>query len=206
MRYTMYYEENDTIDDEKYDLLKQRLLLEQPKKKFESYTIKKQRFVGGEEGAPDYFLCIKNDDDSQIYMEKKYKQNGIFYKKCEKMTREECEKLLKGDIEWMKNHKKLLFADFYLQSTLNYLSPGPMTIYEREMMKCKREGYVTFCKRIVRAAGSSTDIFTEDYIPISCLPEEKVRVTYKKEITLPNMVLGMLQMGDEPADEFAFAF
>ena len=46
MRYTMYYEENDTIDDEKYDLLKQRLLLEQPKKKFESYTIKKQRFVG----------------------------------------------------------------------------------------------------------------------------------------------------------------
>ena len=59
---------------------------------------------------------------------------------------------------------------------------------------------------LVRAAGSSTDIFTEDYIPISCLPEEKVRVTYKKEITLPNMVLGMLQMGDEPADEFAFAF
>lgn len=206
MRYTMYYEENDTIDEDKYDLLKQRLLLEQPKKKFESYTLKKQQFSGGEEGAPNYYLCIKNEDDSQIYLEKKYTQNGIKYKKCEKLSRKECERLQKGDIEWMKNHKKLLFADFYLQSTLNYLSPGPITIYEREMMKCKREGYVTFCKSIVRAAGNSADIFDNDYVPISCLAEGRIRVNYKKEITLPSMVLAMMQMGDEPEDEFAFAF
>lgn len=41
-------------------------------------------------------------------------QNGLYFKKCAKLSREESEKLLNGDLEWMKNHRKELLADFYL--------------------------------------------------------------------------------------------
>ena len=51
------------------------------------------------------------------------------------------------DIEWMKDSKEALFQDFYLQATLNHLSPGNVIEYQKERLKCK-EGYVAFVKKV----------------------------------------------------------
>ena len=45
MRYTTYYEENETVRKDKYEQMKQAALTGQPKKKIEKYSLKKLRFM-----------------------------------------------------------------------------------------------------------------------------------------------------------------
>jgi len=208
MKYTMYYKECNMITTEKYELMKQNILEEQNKKKFDNYTLRKLQFIGlsNLETSPNYSLCIKDLDDTKIYLEKKYTQNDINYKKCMALTREECQKILDGDILWLKNHKKELLADFYRQTTLNCLRPGHLTDYKCELIKCKKEGYVKFLKKINRAVGTENGLFDKPDMTISCLNEGRVLVTYKKEITLPDMINNMLQNQEEQTEDLAFAF
>lgn len=207
MKYAMYQEESSIVTNEKYEQMKNSVLKENPKRTLEEFQLRKLQFIGSESDAvPNFFLCVKNQDENQIYLEKKYIQNRIFYKKCTKLTREEYERIYRGDLEWMRNHRNALLADFYLQVTLNHLRPGYLTESRREMMHCKKEGYVTFIKKIERAAGSRAGLFDEPYMLISCLDEEKVKVTYKKVVTLPVVISSMLQSGEETGEDLAFVF
>lgn len=206
MKYTMYREESSTVTSEKYDQMKQTLLQEPSRKKSEEFQLRKLQFLGnGEDSIPNFFLCVKNQDKDQIYLEKKYIQNRIYYKRCTKVTMEEYEKIYAGELEWMKGHKNPLLADFYLQVTLNHLCPGYLTQTEREMIPCKG-GYVTFLKNIERAAGSKIGLFDEPYTWFTCLNEGKVLVNYKKIVTLPGVISNMLQSGDEMSEDLGFVF
>jgi hypothetical protein len=208
MRYVTYYEECNTLTADRYQQAKQMILAEEPKKKLEKYTLRKLQFIGNssQKAIPNYYLCLRDKDENQIYLEKKYIQGGIYYKRCLKLSKEECSRILMGDLEWMKNHKKALLAEFYLQVTLNHLSPGYMTEYEREMVHCKKEGYVTFFKSIKRAVGTTNHLFEDPEFFISCLDHGKVLVTYKKAAKLPDVISSMIQVPEEPAEDYLFAY
>ena len=149
MQYTMYYEEQQKIDYDEYGRLKQQLLQKEENQKFEKYTLRKLKFRGDEsnDAVPHYYLCVKNQDEDAIYLEKKYMQMHIWHRACAKLNRTDCDRILRGDIEWMKDSKEALFQDFYLQATLNHLSPGNVIEYQKERLKCK-EGYVAFVKKV----------------------------------------------------------
>ena len=52
---------------------------------------------------------------NKLYLEKKYQQNGIYFKCCEELTEAQCKNILNGNVEWMKTDKKSLFREFYFQ-------------------------------------------------------------------------------------------
>lgn len=205
MRYTTYREEREQLATDRYDEMKEAIQRACPKQRFEEYTVRKLQFAGASqaESIPDFYLCIKNNDDNRIYLEKKFTQGGLKYRACVKLTREECERILSSDIEWMKAHKKLLLRDFYLQITLNNLSPAYLTEYIGECGK-GREGYVTFYKKIMRGAGIMHNLFAEPEIWISCLEDGKVQAVYKKKEILPG-ILSSIYGEEEPSGELAFA-
>lgn len=82
MQYTMYYEEQQKIDYDEYGKLKQQLLQKEENQKFEKYTLRKLKFRGdvSNEAVPHYYLCVKNQDEDAIYLEKKYMQMHIWQK------------------------------------------------------------------------------------------------------------------------------
>lgn len=207
MNYTTYYEQSESISEERYGELK-GILEAEAKRKFSAFHLRKLEFRGAADrkAAAHFYLCVKNQDEKEIYLEKKFQQNGIYFKKCAKLTREECDRILSGDIEWMKNHKKALFTDFYRQVSLNHLSPGRITDYEREMLKCRKEGYVTFTRKIERAVGHPKSMFENPQFAISCLDEGKVLVSYKKEAILPAVLVSIMQLQEDKERELAYAF
>ena len=77
------------------------------------YTAK-LKFRGDEsnDAVPHYYLCVKNQDEDAIYLEKKYMQMHIWHRACAKLNRTDCDRILRGDIEWMKDSKEALFQDF----------------------------------------------------------------------------------------------
>ena len=172
MQYTMYYEEQQKIDYDEYGRLKQQLLQKEENQKFEKYTLRKLKFRGdvSNEAVPHYYLCVKNQDEDAIYLEKKYMQMHIWHRACAKLSRTDCDRNLRGDIEWMKDSKEALFQDFYLQATLNHLSPGNVIEYQKERLKCK-EGYVAFDKKVRCVVGGWGNLFWPEAMTIQCLEE-----------------------------------
>lgn len=206
MKYMTYYEQRNTITVGKYQQMRQNMMANEQQYQMERYTLRKLKFIGNESqtARADYSLCIKNEDEEKIFLEKRYIQNGMHFKSSLRISKGECEKILEGDLEWMKGHKRDLLADFYLQITLNHLSPGYLTEYERERIHCKKGNYMIFCRKINRAVGITNRLFEDPEIVIPCLDEGKVLVTYKRMVKLP-MIYGRLFTGaEEQPEEMAF--
>ncbi|MFQ9153436.1 MAG: hypothetical protein ACLR6B_20540 [Blautia sp.] len=106
----------------------------------------------------------------------------------------------------MKNHRKELLADFYLQATLNSLYPGRITDYQREMCRVKKRRVSDLYDGYCAWGWSLQKPFEEPEMKISCLDEGKVLLTYKKSASLPQMVSSMLQGQEEKQDEYGFVF
>ncbi|MBU9725318.1 VTC domain-containing protein [Diplocloster modestus] len=214
MKYTTYYEDSCMIGYSGYEQMKAMVERENPngilehvkvrKLKFENTEIENQR-LAGDEGIPLYSICLKNLDENRLYLEKKSRQNQVTYKSYTKLTREECEKILNGDVEWMKTHKKSLCRDFYLQYTINNLRPTRVREYEREIGKCKDNNYITFNLNIRTALDKNVDLFAEEIDMMDCLSEDKVAVSYKKETKIPRVIANVLHIGNEQLNELATA-
>ena len=97
MIYTTYYAQTNSITEERYKELKEAYLSTNTGN-LESFHLRKLEFQGAgqRKAVASYYLCMKNRDESQIFLEKKYMQNGLYFKKCAKLSREESEKLLNG--------------------------------------------------------------------------------------------------------------
>lgn len=207
MQYTTYYEEQQKFGLERYAQIKQMLQKREPRQKFESFELRKLRFQGTDanDAIPQYYLCVKNQDETQIYLEKKYIQNRIWHRACAQMSREECERILRGDIQWMQGHKEALFEDFYLQATLNHLSPGNAAVYRQEVIRC-REGWVIFGRSVDGMLGGSRMLLEPSYPSISCQDDREVLMTYRKRVSLPAMLREMLQSRETVQEELTAVF
>lgn len=73
-----------------------------------------------------------NDNHDFIRLEKKSKMNGLCLKDSEQITKEECLKIINGDIEFLKDSGKYLFEDLYAEMKGNILKPKTIVDYKRE--------------------------------------------------------------------------
>ena len=128
MKYMSYYEENGRITKNDYRRIEKTLQEEAPDK-FERMLLRKMEFVNVEgyisrdEELPRYYLCRKTKENHEefLYLEKKNVQNGVVYKYCCTLTREECQAVMDGNIVWMQEHEHPLVRDLYRQMTINGL-------------------------------------------------------------------------------------
>ena len=73
-----------------------------------------------------------NDDLSFIRLEKKFKIGGISSKHKAKITKEEVEMILNGNIEFMLEKKKPIFLELYSKMKGQLLEPKTVVTYDRE--------------------------------------------------------------------------
>lgn len=203
MKYTLYHEKNEELTKEQYEK-KQSKLREAQDWQVECYTLQKLHFrkSEGQDAVADYYLCRKEE---KLFLVKKFIQNGICYEKSHGLTREEAERILAGDMEWMKGHKEWLMADFYRQVTLNYLSPGHLTIYKKERWSHKKSRSVLFCKEIKRAIGK-TDFFKGPDHCFDCLDQGKVLMIQRAQVTIPDYMKSMIQGMEEEPNSLAMVY
>lgn len=65
-------------------------------------------------------------------LEKKSKINGLCKKVSCKITAEECQKIIDGDIEFMKDSEEALMREFYAKMKYQLLRPKCIVAYHRE--------------------------------------------------------------------------
>ena len=116
-----------------------------------------------------YRIRIYNNNDKFIKLERKKKFGSYIYKESAPLTREEVEKILKGDYEFLLHSPHSLCREFYIECTCNMMRPRTIVDYERiPWILDAGTVRITFDSD-VRAAIGSYDIFDPGLPALSVL-------------------------------------
>ncbi|MBQ3055094.1 MAG: polyphosphate polymerase domain-containing protein [Oscillospiraceae bacterium] len=100
---------------------------------FDNYTDKALREkIDGVNKREKFRIRYYGTDTSFIRLEKKSKINGLCSKESCRMTAEECQKILTGEIEFLKSSESELMNEFYAKMKYQLLRPTCIVAYTRE--------------------------------------------------------------------------
>lgn len=88
--------------------------------------------IDGVHQREKFRLRYYNNDTSFIRLEKKIKTNGLCGKYSEQITATQVQQLLDGNIDFLLDHEKPLFLEFYSKLKGQLLSPKTIVAYDRE--------------------------------------------------------------------------
>lgn len=213
MKYIMYNEENNVLQYDEYEMIREKIRVKH-KKEGNEIVVRKVKFVENlykvyqEEEAPNkpsFSLCMRMEEISTYYLEKKSKQNGVIYKAFIDLSKEECESILSGEIEWLKNSKRSLLNEFYLYLTINHLEPSTVREYRRIVYDKPGKFCIVFNEEKKRAVDRYASLLDETIQMFDCLSCDKVEMSYKKIIKIPRALNNILNISNEPSYEIAFS-
>ena len=139
-------------------------------------------------------------DENRIYLELKYVQLGITYKKLTGITKEQCVHILEGNVEWMAESKDKLCQDFYRQVTYNHIRPGNVIETCKSVYKWKSD-YISLKRSIRSIRNNGYNFFDPDTYMIRCLDYDEVELDRKQAVTLPRFIENMLYGSEETAED-----
>ena len=146
-----------------------------------------------------YRIRIYNNNDKFIKLERKKKFGSYIYKESAPLTREEVEKILKGDYAFLLYSSHSLCREFYIECTCNMMRPRTIVDYERiPWILDAGTVRITFDSD-VRAAIGSYDIFDPGLPALSVLEPGKLILEVKFTEMLPQLLRDVLP---PPAAEF----
>lgn len=141
-----------------------------------------------------YRIRIYNKSDKVIKLERKSKYHDYIAKESASMTREEFDRIVNGDYDFMKDSDSPLARDFYFDCKHGFMKPGVVVDYVREAYIYPiSDVRITFDKRL-KASIQSLDIFDADLPMVESIEGPKTIVEVKYNQFLPDFVYGLIQM------------
>lgn len=217
MKCVTYYEQNEWIDYEQYENLKNNLLKEIKGNVEQDVNLRKvvyehaKKSMQGsfEEGIAVFSICMKNQDDGELYVEKKTKHAQVIFKSFAKIDRKDCERILSGDVEWMKHSRKNLLKEFYNEITINKIAPSYIVEVQKDVFgEVKGNKYpmcVVFKTSIRRRVGVNMDFFSNSLPMVDCCNCDRVLLSCKKGIQIPSAVSQIIHMHNNTNSTVAYS-
>lgn len=148
-------------------------------------------------------LRCYNDDFSFIKLEKKSKSSGYGNKITAPVTTEECEKIISGDIEWMKQSERALLIELYGKMKSQRLLPQVIVDYEREPYI-----YAPGNVRITIDSNIRTGIHSKDFLNRGCVTippiiSKPIILEVKFDNFLPDIIREAVQLGNRRSTAFS---
>ena len=150
--------------------------------------------VNGVEKREKFRIRYYNDDFSFITLEKKMKINNLCLKYDAELTEEECRRLLRGDLAWMKEHPQELVRELYAKMRYQRLRPRVLVSYLREPYIYKPGNVrVTFDSQI-RSTVYQQEFLTEQVSDVSATdtPQDRI-LEVKFDAFLPEIIQDLIQ-------------
>lgn len=163
---------------------------------FDNYTDQALREkVDGISSREKFRIRYYNDDFTFITLEKKMKDHGLCIKYDAEIKRRECEQLLQGELDWMRNHPSSLVQELYVKMHTQVLRPRVLVSYIREpYIYSAGNVRVTFDSHIRTTLYHRT--FLEDHVKdirVSLgMPDMVLEIKY--DAFLPDVIRKIIQM------------
>ena len=136
-----------------------------------------------------------NDDFSFITLEKKMKIDNLCLKYDARITEEECRSILRGDLEFMRDHPDELVKEFYSKIHYQNLRPRVLVSYEREpYIFGPGNVRVTFDSKIRTSMFHQNFLEKEVYDVSATETPETMILEVKYDAFLPGIIQDMIQV------------
>ena len=148
-----------------------------------------------------YSIRIYNGDWKHMTLDKQSNRGGTIYRQHTYLSPDQCESILHGDIQWMKESEELLFRDLYLQMTINQNWPGVLVDYSRQLYRLGYGGdYLIFDTAIESTYDIKLKQLTAKYLACGNFNMEgrlepgKIVMTYHQEMGMPKVLANLMDL------------
>lgn len=149
--------------------------------------------ISGFNNREKFRIRFYNHNHSFIRLEKKSKANGLCYKSSAPLSKEECEKILNGDIEFLKNSNKDILKEFYCKLRYQCLKPKTIVDYTREAYIFNTGNVrITFDTNI-KSGLYSTNIFDSTLPTLGLVDSNPIILEVKYDNFLPDIIRDLIQ-------------
>ena len=141
-----------------------------------------------------YRIRIYNLNEKIIKLEKKSRIGHFINKQTEQISRENYDKIISKNYEFLIESSKPLFKEFYLDLKINMYNPEVIVDFVREAFTYNINNIrITFDKKLATGL-KSVDLFDKKLIKVSALDEPKMILEIKYDSFLPNFIKNALQI------------
>lgn len=159
--------------------------------------------ISGKEGrnSDTYSINIYDKDSQHMILEKRSQRDGTIYRQHTYITLSQCDRIIHGQIDWMKDSENLLFRDLFLQMTINQKWPGVIVDYTRQVYRLGYSGdflifdtslessYDVNLKHLTASELGHTDFHMENRLEMG-----KVIMTYRQGMGMPKVLAGIMDL------------
>ena len=133
-----------------------------------------------------------NADSEFIRLEKKVKQSGLGYKVSAPLTREETEKILSGNLDWMSGSGEALIVELYSKMKMQGLRPKTIVDYTREPFVYSAGNVRVTLDYDIRTGVLETDMLSKHVATVPVSPG-LIILEVKYDNFLPDMIRDIVQ-------------
>ena len=141
-----------------------------------------------------YRIRIYNINSDVIKLEKKGRVGQFIHKESATLSKEEFDKIVVGDIDFLKNKKNKLLTEFYIDMTINRYKPEVIVDYVREAYIHKLNNIRITFDKFLKTGLYETDIFDKNIPTVDVIEEPKMILEIKYDHFLPDFIRSILQI------------
>jgi hypothetical protein len=143
-----------------------------------------------------------NNDTSFIRLEKKSKINGLCSKVSERVTAQEVNSLLNGDVEWMKSSDRPLVYELYIKMENQGLKPKTIVEYTREPFVFPAGNVRVTIDYNIRTGLASTDFLNPNRVTVPA-GDSPIILEVKWDEFLPDIIKEAIFVGNRRSTAFS---
>lgn len=159
--------------------------------------------IDGVNRREKFRIRFYNGDDSVIKLEKKSKVNGLCSKVSVSITREETEKIIAGDVEWMSGcADRPLLMDLYTKMKNELLRPKTIVDYQRRPYVFQPGNVRVTIDYNIRTGLMNSQIFEDSTATIPA-GDTTILLEVKYDAFLPQVMADILQLESRRCQAFS---
>ncbi len=144
-----------------------------------------------------------DDDETYIRVEKKSKFNTLCGKLLAPISKEQCLRLLDGDIAWMPQAGEALLTELYAKMRYQLLRPRTLVDYVREAFVYNPGNVRITIDSSIRTGLSATALFDRTLPTIPADDTNPTILEVKYDEFLPSVLYDLIQIGNRRTTSFS---
>ncbi len=169
---------------------------------FDNYTDKAiVEKLSGLSRREKFRIRFYSDDPSFIRLEKKSKTNRLCYKESAPITKEQCEAIIAGDFDVLKESEHPLFRELYTKIHYQNLRPRAIVDYKREAYVYPAGNVRITFDRDIRTSNNVSGFFSPELVTIPAANATILEIKYDGFI--PEIIRQLLRIDRRSETEFS---
>ncbi|MCI9272977.1 MAG: polyphosphate polymerase domain-containing protein [Clostridiales bacterium] len=159
---------------------------------FENKALREK--LDGVNNREKFRIRYYNGNDRFIRLEKKEKISGLCRKETAPMTRLECDRLLRGDVEWMASCGRPLLVELYAKMCYQSLRPKTLVDYLREPFVYAPGNVRVTIDSDIRSGLNSWDLFSSALPTMRACSKNTAVLEVKYDEYIPDLINDIIQL------------